>query len=123
MSAKSLLVGVNCQCDPANPSDLERKHIPAIEAPEAVRRGQPFDVRIEIGKTLPHPDEPGHYIEFVDLFADETYLARVSLTAGTTRPNITLRVVLDHAFGELRAYARCNLHGTWLGRRAIAVQP
>ena len=123
MSRMNLQVGVNRRADPRNASELETKHIPVIQAPEVVRAGEPFEVRIEVGEALPHPNEPDHFIEFVELYADETYLARVSLTAGTTCPEAVLRVALGHGdFRELRAFARCNLHGMWASARPISVK-
>ncbi len=122
-SYPDLFVGVNRQSDPRNLSDLERRHIPAIEAPEVARKGEYFQVKIEIGKTLPHPNERDHYIEFVDLYADEAYLARVSFAAVTSAPRASLWIALaNEDIVELRAFARCNLHGVWLGSKPITVQ-
>lgn len=116
-----LFLGVNEVADPKNLSDLEKKHIPVIEAPETVRRGQCFEVRVEVGKLLAHPNEYKHFIQFVELYADETFLARVDLTAGRTYPKVTFCVSLQHPAEALRAYENCNLHGMWVGRTPIAV--
>ena len=118
----ALFVGVNEPKDPANPTDLEKKHIPVIEAPEAVKLGECFTVEIEVGKLLAHPNEPGHWIQFLELYADDAYLARADFTAVTTCPKTTLCVALAHPAKELRVYERCNLHGTWVGRKAIFVE-
>jgi len=117
----NLLLGVNEVADANNPSGLERKHIPAIKAPETVKRGQPFHVRVTVGAGLDHPSEHKHFIQAIELYADRTFLARVDLTAVGGCPKVTFCVSLGHACGEIRAYARCNLHGTWLGKRDIVV--
>lgn len=117
-----LFCGVNRPADPSAMTDLERKHLPVITAPEAVDKGQCFEVTVEVGKLLAHPNEPGHFIEFVELYADETFLARVNLTAAKTCPKATFSVSLDHLHGELRAYERCNLHGVWASAKAVTVR-
>ena len=118
---RNLFSGVNKISDPSNPTDLEKKHIPVIDAPASVERGECFAVNIEVGKLLAHPNERGHFIEFIDLYADELFLGRVDLTAVNTCPKAVLAVALTGPAEELRAYARCNIHGVWLGTAAITV--
>jgi len=118
---ENLFVGVNEALDPNNPSDLEKKHIPAIEAPREVRKGQYFDVRVAVGKAQAHPNEHTHFINAIELYADETGLARVDLTAGLACPRATFCVSLRHPVEELRALAHCNLHGAWMGAETITV--
>lgn len=110
---RDILCGVNMIEDIDNASDLEKKHLPVISAPSQVRKGEQFEVTVEVGKLLAHPNEPAHFIEFVELYAGDTYLARMDYSAKTTWPIMKTRVSLDHAHGKLRAFARCNLHGTW----------
>lgn len=114
-------VGAKEAADSGNLSDLERKHIPVVEAPETVRKGEHFDVRVEVGKLVAHQSEHAHSIQFVDLYADGTFLARAHLAAGVAWPSVVFRVSLEHPAEELMAYAYCNMHGTWRGRKAIAV--
>ena len=118
---RNLLVGVNEAADANNLSDLERKHLPLLESPETVRKGELFEVRVTAGGLLSHPNEYKHFIQAIELYAGETFLARVDLTAVRTCPEATFRVSLQHPAEELCAYARCNLHGVWVGRKPIAV--
>lgn len=110
---KDIFCGVNQVDDIDQATDLEKKHLPIISAPEKVESGECFEVTVEVGKLLDHPNEPGHFIEFIELYAGETYLARMDFTAKTTHPVMKTCLSLDHAHGKLRAFARCNLHGTW----------
>ena len=110
---EDIFCGVNAVADVEEASDLEKKHLPIISAPESVKKGECFEVTVEVGKLLKHPNEPGHFIQFVELYAGDTYLARMDFTAKTTCPVMKTSVALDHAHGKLRAFARCNLHGTW----------
>ena len=65
--------------DAANPTDLEKKHTPVITAPDSVKAGECFEVTVEVGKLLAHPNELAHSIEYIDLWAGHTYLTRLDL--------------------------------------------
>ena len=73
MAQKSLLVGVNRPVDFKNLTDLEKKHLPVLEAPETVAPGEYFELIVEVGKLLAHPNEYNHFIQFLDVYADRTY--------------------------------------------------
>ena len=118
---RDLFGGVNVPSDPQNLTDLERRHIPSVQAPASVQRGERFSVTVEVGKALPHVSERKHFIEFIELYADRFFLARVDLTAVNTHPKLTLAVILSGPAKQLRAYARCNMHGVWVGTAPIAV--
>ncbi len=117
-----LFAQVNRPKDPENMTDLEKKHLPVISAPESVKAGECFSVTIEVGKLLAHPNEHGHHIEFIDLYADEIYLCRADLTGVTTCPKICVCLNLTLPARELRAYASCNMHGIWQGVQAVEVR-
>jgi superoxide reductase len=118
---ENLFCGVNTVKDPANMTDLEKKHLPIITAPQRVSKGECFEVMVEVGKLMQHPNENAHYMEFIELYADHTYLSRIDFTARTTCPIMKVCVSLDHTHGRLRAFAHCNLHGTWEGQAEIEV--
>ena len=81
---EDIFCGVNVVKDPDNMTDLEKKHLPVITAPKSVGKGECFEVAVEVGKLMQHPNELGHHIEFVELYAGQTYLARMDFTAKTT---------------------------------------
>ncbi len=118
----NLYVGVNEPSDMDNLSDLEKKHLPVMEAPDSVKVGECFEVSVEVGKLLDHPNEHNHFIQFVDVYADETFLARADFTSVKSCPKVTFCVALEGPASELRAYEHCNMHGTWVMRKAIQVQ-
>lgn len=93
-------------------SDLEKKHTPVIESPSKVKKGEPFEVLVEVGKYMKHPNENAHYIEWIELYSGDTFLARVDLVPRLTEPKAKFAVSLDHAH-PLVAKERCNLHGLW----------
>jgi superoxide reductase len=119
--AEDIFCGVNTAADIESATDLEKKHLPIISAPQSVKKGECFEVTVEVGKLLEHPNEPGHHIEFIELYSGDTYLARMHFTGKTTSAVMKTRVCLDHAHGKLRAFEHCNLHGTWEGDLDIEV--
>ena len=120
-----LLTRVNKAKDAATLTDLEKKHVPVIEAPDKVKAGEPFQVTVHVGKLLAHPNEPGHHVEWVELYQGYVFLARADLAGATTEPKVTFTVRLEAAIaakeGVLRAFEKCNLHGTWESTRPIQV--
>lgn len=119
--ADDLFAQVNKPKDPDNPTDLEKKHHPVTTAPDKVKAGECFEVVVEVGKLLAHPNENGHFIEFIELYANDVYLARLDLTARTTCPVLNVCVSFDKGSGPLRAVTRCNLHGLWESTKPITV--
>jgi superoxide reductase len=116
-----LFTGVNKPADMDNMTDLEKKHHPVISAPDKVQAGECFEVVVEVGKLLEHPNQRAHFIQFVELYADEVYLGRQDFTAESTCPVAKFCVSLTQSFSTLRAFDYCNLHGAWEGDKAIEV--
>lgn len=116
-----LFSGINSARDLENATDLQKKHTPVITAPDSVKAGECFEVVVQVGKLLAHPNGTDHFIEYIELYAGEAYLARVDLTAVRTCPVLKVCVNLDRDLGGLRALTRCNLHGVWEGISPITV--
>lgn len=118
--SRNLFVGVN---EPAgeNLSDLEKKHLPVIDAPAEAKVGDWVEVTVQVGRLMRHPNEHGHFIQFIELYADDTFLGRTDLTSVKTCPKVTFCVSLPETALELRAYGHCNMHGTWVSCKPIQV--
>lgn len=118
---KNLLVGVNRPRDKTNLSVLEKMHLPRIECPDAVGADEAFTVTVTVGQPDSHPHSDRHFIERVNIYADETLLASVLPRAKSSPPTARVRVSLRRDVEEIRAQATCNLHGTWEASREISV--
>ena len=118
---EDILCGVNLPKDINALSELEQKHLPVISAPDKVSKDEIFEVTLEIGKYKSHPNEPTHFIEWVELYCAETFLLRVNLSGSLSFPKVKIPVKLSHAHGPLKAHAKCNIHGLWEGVKAIEV--
>jgi len=117
-----ILCGVNIPKDLKAPSELEQKHLPVISAPDKVKKDEAFSVTVEVGKLKAHPNEPGHFIEWIELYCGDTFLFRIGLAGSVTTPKVTIPVKLSHAHGPLKAWAKCNLHGLWEGVKDIEIE-
>jgi len=115
-----LLTRINRVADPANMTDLEKKHDPVITCPDVVKAGQHFDCTVHVGKHMAHPNEPAHHIEFVDLYLDDIYLCHLDLAARKSDPKVTFSIMLPMS-GTLKAYESCNIHGVWISEKPMKV--
>ncbi len=100
-------------------------HLPRIEAPEKVRAGEAFEVRVRIG---PHPSVAEHYIGWIDVYFEEEgrpfnplLLARIALAPGYVEPDVRLVLKLRRS-GLLHVVGYCNVHGLWEAKREVRVE-
>ncbi|MEB3816543.1 MAG: class II SORL domain-containing protein [Desulfurococcales archaeon] len=106
---------------------MEKKegHLPKIEAPDTVKAGEPFQVKVKVG---PHPNQVQHSIRRIELWFSEEgraynpiRLATIELEPVYAEPEVTVTVTLQKS-GTLHALAYCNLHGVWESTKDIKVQ-
>lgn len=115
------------------------KHVPVIDAPEAVTAGEPFDVTLTVGKEIAHPNTVEHHIRWIklsfkpegDKFAYEVSELRfdghgAAVKGAGEGPVLaeacgTVRMVLKSP-GTLVATSSCNIHGFWESSREISVK-
>ncbi len=122
-STPNLFEQINYPKDVNNMSDLEKKHWPRIECPDAVEANKPFDVTVNVGVGIDHPSELAHFIEWVSLGRDEANMemCRETLQPKFTRPRATFRIALDRST-TLVARESCNLHGIWENKKQVTVK-
>lgn len=106
------LDSVNWPKELENMSDMDKKHSPRIICPDEVKLGEKFEVKVITGKLLKHPNEPGHFIMWSELYAGDRFLGRMNFAPGITEPEVCFRISLEKN-EELIAYSMCNLHGLW----------
>jgi len=113
MSDPGLFCKVNRVKDPSNKETLEQKHLPVIDVPSEIKTEQFFNVTIKVGE-IDHPNENGHFIQWIELYVSDVYLGRFDFAPVMTKPVITLPLNIAHGGKTvLRAVSRCNLHGIW----------
>ena len=107
MSDAPILQAVHVVDDYAAADDFNKKHTPLIEV---TGDGPKKMVSIQVGKDVPHPNEPGHWIVWIELAAGGNTIARFDLAPGVADPAVGVWVTVDPGT-ELTATEYCNLHG------------
>ncbi|WP_406670640.1 desulfoferrodoxin family protein [Methanolobus sp. ZRKC4] len=132
--------------DNENLTDMEKKHLPLIEAPDEVIAGEPFEVKVSVG-SLPYEVEEKHSIQWIELHINGDFVekkelkvtdgkAEVAFTVVGTEEMIAAREIMNctiHGFGvcgtcgtksaivNLKAIEGCNVHGLWEGSTGIEI--
>ncbi|WP_237223317.1 class II SORL domain-containing protein [Spirochaeta thermophila] len=114
------------------------KHVPVIELPREVKKGEAVLVTVTVGKEIPHPNTTEHFIQWIRLYYKDVdgkfaidlgcaeFNAHGATTAGPntgpayTEPVAVFKVKLDTP-GTLVAESYCNIHGLW--ESSVEVKP
>jgi len=116
----------------------KEKHVPVIDCPDAVKTDEMFEVKLTIGKEIPHPNTTAHHIRWVALYFHPdgekfSYnVARVEFsTHGESAEGPDTSSVYTHSTasawmkskksGTLHAVSYCNIHGLWESEKKITV--
>ena len=123
MSEPGLFCQVNRVKDPNKKEPLEQKHLAVIEVPSEIKSEQFFNLKIKVGE-IEHPNENGHFIQWIELYVGDVYLGRFDLAPVMTKPEVTIPLSIAHGNRKtvLRAVSRCNLHGMWESTKEIEVR-
>jgi superoxide reductase len=101
-------------------TSFDPKHTPKISAPDSVKRGQWFDVTVNIGAGGEHPSLGEHSIRYIALYINSAEIARAYLHPVYSYPKVTFTIALDQG-GSLRAIAEPNHSAGWEAAKKIAV--
>jgi superoxide reductase len=114
------------------------KHVPVIDAPATVKKGEPFELRITVGKEVPHPNKTEHHIRWIaayfhpegDKFPSEIGRAEFAAHGESpqgpdtssvyTSPSVTMSFKTDKP-GMIFASSYCNIHGLWMSSKEVNV--
>ncbi len=98
--------------DPKNPTKAELKHTPEIKLGDVDAKGY-VSVDVTIGQQgIIHPSTADHWIYEIALFANGKKVAKVDLEPVISRGYLSAKVKKE-GLKELKAVAKCNLHGDW----------
>ena len=103
-------------------SSFDVKHTPKLTAPDSVKRGQWFEVRVEVGAGGEHPSLSEHHVRYIALYKDTAEIARVYLHPVFSAPKVTFTIALDEG-GTLRALSEPTHSAAWEASKAIRVVP
>jgi superoxide reductase len=103
---------MNTLSDEAGPTG--EKHTPYLTVKGTPAAGQAVEVTVDVGRGK-HPNEAAHWVQWVELRANNLFIGRAEFAAGITKPVATFTVVIPAESGvTLTAVERCNLHGLWV---------
>ncbi|MCX8007040.1 MAG: class II SORL domain-containing protein [Coriobacteriia bacterium] len=101
---------INQIADRATAGDFERKHTPYIEVTR--HDDGTLTATVTVGWDVPHPNQPDHYITWIELYASGAPIARFDFVPAVSWPVVSVKLALDQGT-VLRAVEHCNLHGLW----------
>ncbi len=108
----------------------KEKHVPVIELPGTIKKGENLKVLVSVGKEIPHPNTTEHHIAWLDIYflpEGEKFpinLGKFDLSAHGassqgpntstlyTQPDVSFTFKTDKP-GEIIAFSYCNIHGLW----------
>jgi superoxide reductase len=117
----------------------KEKHVPVIDAPDRVKKGEMFKVKVSVGKEIAHPNKTEHHIRWIMVYfkpgggsfpfqiGKAEFTAHGESTEGPdtssiyTHHAVTLTFKTDKP-GTLFAASYCNIHGLWQSSKEIAVE-
>lgn len=116
----------------------KEKHIPVIEAPNKVKKGEFFKVSVSVGREIPHPNTTEHHIRWIEVYFLPTQekfpyqIAKFEFAAhgeSTQGPNTSTVFTHPEAIfnfkteksGTIFAASYCNIHGLWKNTKELNV--
>jgi len=116
----------------------KEKHAPVIECPDAVKAGEVFEVKVSVGKEIPHPNTFEHHISWIDLYfhpegakfphqvgrfeftAHGESLEGPNLGPVYTTPAAVVSLKVSKP-GTFHALSMCNIHGLWESSKPVGL--
>lgn len=116
----------------------KEKHVPVIDAPEKLKKGEFSKISVCVGREIAHPNTTEHHIRWIAVYflaQGEKFpyeIARTEFNAHGesaqgpntstvfTHPELTLSFKTDKA-GTLLAASYCNIHGLWQSSKELKV--
>jgi len=117
----------------------KEKHVPVIEVPEKVKKGEAFRVNVCVGGKIPHPNTTEHYIGWIEAYflpEGEKFPYQIgrfefsshgASTQGPntssvyTEPSVTFTLKTEKS-GTIFASSYCNIHGLWESSKELKVE-
>ena len=115
------------------------KHVPVIEAPDAVNKGEFFKVTVTVGKQIAHPNKTEHHINWIavyflpqgekfpyqigkfDFVAHGESVQGPDTSTVYTHPEAALSFKTEKS-GTILASSYCNIHGLWQYSKELSVK-
>ena len=97
--------------------DYIDRHSAFVHCEKEAKLGKKFKVKVQVGDQFPHPDDPDHYIAWVQLWNGEKMLAEATFiegALGNQAENLEVDFyIVPKKNLKLVAHAYCTKHGLW----------
>ncbi|PIQ87876.1 MAG: hypothetical protein COV73_01845 [Candidatus Omnitrophica bacterium CG11_big_fil_rev_8_21_14_0_20_43_6] len=117
----------------------KEKHVPVIEAPETLKKGEFVKIAVSVGKEIPHPNTTEHHIRWICVYflpEGEKFpyeIAKIEFNAhGESIQGPNTSTVFAHPeavfsfktekAGSILAASYCNIHGLWQNSKELKVE-
>lgn len=115
------------------------KHVPVLEVPDKIKKGEYFKVVLTVGKEIAHPNKTEHHICWIEVYfhpegekfpyqiARAEFCAHGASVQGPdtsfvyTRPEVVIVFKTDKP-GVIYASSYCNIHGLWQNSKEIKAE-
>lgn len=115
------------------------KHVPVIDCADEITPEELFELKVTIGKEVPHPNTTEHHIRWVSLYflpegekfplqigryefsAHGSSVQGPNTSSVYTHPAIVAWMKTGKA-GTLMAVSMCNIHGLWQSSKEIKLK-
>jgi superoxide reductase len=115
------------------------KHVPVIDAPGKIKKGEILNISVSVGKQIAHPNTTEHHIRYIEVFflaSGEKFpysIGRFEFTAhgeSTLGPNTrslfsepkAIVSLKTEKSGQIMAVSYCNIHGIWKNESQVIVE-
>lgn len=116
----------------------KEKHVPVIEAPASVKKGEPVQIAVSVGKEIAHPNTTPHHIRWIEVYFQPEgakfpfQVARCDFTAHGESPDgpDTSTIYANPSIlcsfktekpGTIMASSYCNIHGLWENSHKLTI--
>ncbi|MBE9510364.1 MAG: dethiobiotin synthase [Bacteroidetes bacterium] len=105
------------QIDREAKKDYIDRHSAFVHCENQAKAGEKFKVKVKVGDEYKHPDDPDHYIAWVQLWNGEKMLAQANFIEGALGNQAENQEVdfyiVPKTNMKLVAHAFCTKHGLW----------
>ncbi len=114
------------------------KHVPVIEVAAVPARGEPFTIKVGVGREIAHPNTTAHHISWIDVYfvpdgakipiqvGRAEFSAHGASVQGAdsgpvyTHPDVVFTFRTDRP-GVIHSAAYCNIHGLWASEAELKI--
>ncbi len=117
----------------------KEKHVPVIEAPRKIKKGEECKLTVSVGKEIPHPNTTEHHIRRISVYflpdgekfpyhlGEYGFCAHGESAQGPNMSTVYSQPQVETVFkteksGTIFALSYCNIHGLWENSQDIEVK-